>query len=458
MSIRPVSRCLPKSQALWEDTNLPMCVVVTPCEEDDEDEDVDEEEAEAEAAADLAKPLSAIPKCLNCGAPHPTSATHFRPQYSSVLLCYLCGKTSSTIFTDQQDARVDEYLDIDTYDKTSMHEFSKHKHLDFRVPLEVKDPTVPSSLVWQLPAVACPPVWWIVIDGTVGGKSHHPQATRNYWKTIERVIDRTLEEIPSHVHIGMVTATSTRLACWDFVTAGSPSAKQSSVPTVKHIPYTYTPSTDSNVDKDDDDDDTNNAWDLSIVPANETYKESIQAAVHAMVEGANQGLFLDEQPSGGGEEKKEESESDDTTTGFPLGLTLEILLEFMEQAKHPGLSAADVESTDGGKNTKTKKKTTLSPRYAAPLSNSTELRYAGGKILCLLGNPPMEIVPATGKDSIDPTSSQPPFHQGGVAGACFPNDTEDRWSIDSSKTKNKKDDKKKKKKGDDCRPYRSNTI
>ena len=53
---------------------------------------------------------------------------------------------------------------------------------------------------------------------------------------------------------------------------------------------------------------------------------------------------------------------------MPLGLTLEILLEFMEQANHPGQDEEeDGEDEDS--------------------HGMTKLRYAGGKILCLLGNP-----------------------------------------------------------------------
>jgi hypothetical protein len=254
----------------------------------------------------------------------------------------------------------------------------------------------------------------------------------------------------------MVTATATRLSCWDFVTDKSPSAKPSPVPRVKHVPYTYTPASD---DDDDDDHPTNNAWDLCLVPANDTYKEAIREAVHAMVEGAGEGLFSDGEEE---EEKKEERGGggpDDPATGFPLGLTLEILLEFMEQARHPGLSSSS--STSGGASTGGKSSSRSTKKQSPSSSSSSssiasELRYAGGKILCLLGNPPMEVVPSTEKYSVDRTSSQPPFHQGGVAGACFPHDTEDRWGVDPSKGRIKKGDKKsnktQKKKGHDVDP------
>jgi hypothetical protein len=401
MTIRPVSRCLPTSQELWDDTNLPFCVVLTPCEEEDDDNDDD--------ATPFAKPLAAIPKCLHCGAPHFSPQTHFRPQYSSQLLCYLCGKASSTVFVDQQDGRSSEHLDVDTYDKSSRHELKTRGNdddvhtLDFRVPLESKrnHPQKP-SLTWQLPAMACPPVWWIIVDGTVGGsRKHSVAAVRNYWTTLGNTLQLALQDAPPHVHVGLLTATSHRLSSWKFTCQGG----ASSTPHVRHVPYTYG---------------GGEAWNdlLSLVPADALHKDAILAAVRAMVDGAaTNGLFWENQTE---EEKKEEP--NDNLTGIPLGLTLEILLDFMEQATHPGQQFDRDNSHDD----------------AQEQQQQQPLHYAGGKILCLLGNPPMEIVPSSSESSMAKTD-QPPFYQGGVAGACFVADNENRWSIDPMRVHGEQD-------------------
>jgi hypothetical protein len=510
MSIRPVSRRLPSSQSVWEETNLPMCVVVTPFEELDDDYEYGDAEEAKEGSSNkvttaastnsgvnayfpFAQPISAVPKCLSCGAPHPTNATHFRPsRLSSRMLCYFCGETSSTMLTDQQDVRTDEYLDPDTYDKIPFPGNKKNNEsddesvdddddetdcLEFRVPVEVKklkrnnnnndgrnhgkkkgkgrhgnknknnynnnnSPTTIST--WQLPAMVCPPVWWIVVDGTVGGGrirgtagtslnscNSSLDATRNYWTTIGTTLSRTLEEIPPHVHVGLITATGSRLAIWDLTSA---------VPHVKQYPYSYDPTTalsgglvlsDVDGDKnekidttDADDSDSFPTWDLCLVPANGLYKANLEAAIRAMVDGAISGVFQDESSStddDDDEEKKGQGNDDDgvvKSSGIPLGLTLEIILEFMEQATHPGQDNNDDDDDDGDDDSddddddgeKKKKK-------------KTELRYAGGKILCLLGNPPLETA-APANDSMSYVN-QSKFYQGGVAGECFEGEEEE---------------------------------
>merc|ERR1719491_2124368 len=189
-----------------------MCVVVTPFEglNDDDDDDVNENgtilskqqmnyydtNEYKSSSASFAQPISAIPKCLSCGAPHPTAATHFRPsRLSSRLVCYFCGETSSTMLTDQQEIRSDEHLDPNTYDKVPSFPINDESSdavdgdgdeendedddtngscLEFRVPVELKRKgntnNDNSNIIstWQFPAMVCPPVWWIVIDGTVG--------------------------------------------------------------------------------------------------------------------------------------------------------------------------------------------------------------------------------------------------------------------------------------------------
>ncbi|MGB0330148.1 MAG: hypothetical protein ACPGCU_05960, partial [Candidatus Poseidoniaceae archaeon] len=129
-----------------------------------------------------------------------------------------------------------------------------------------------------------------------------------------------------------------------------------------------------------------------MVPANGHYKSNIEAAIRGMVDGGTSGVFL-EGGNDNGEEKKTDGESTSTPL-VPLGLTLEILLEFMEQGKHPGQTYDN--ETEGENNLP---------------------RYAGGKILCLLGNPTLETGTPPRNDSMS-YMSQPDFGLGGVAGAC----------------------------------------
>jgi hypothetical protein len=379
---------------------------------DDEEGENDEEGSES-AAATFAQPVSAVPKCLSCGAPHPTSTTCHR--FEDLLLCYLCWETSSTLIADQQEVRNDEYLDPELYDKVPFEskangekdsaedesddfDFSTDT-IEFRVPVEQKtakdDDAGPkekdSRAIWQLPAVACPPVWWIIVDGTVGNTTTMA-AAKNYWTTVGATLSRAIEDIPPHVHVGLLTATGSRLASWDLTSA---------VPHVQQYPYSYDPSDADAVEgggvgqttsADDASDTQADSWDFSLVPADGSHKANLEAAIRAMVDGAMLGLFRD-----GSSDDGEDNDEGETNKYMPLALTLEILLEFMEEAGHPGHELFD----DGG----------------ASGDGMTQLRYAGGKILCLMGNPTLE----TGRPPTDDSLSyigQSSYGLGGVAGAC----------------------------------------
>ncbi len=374
-----------------------MCVVSTPLEELAGATDVDEDNDAGDQT------VANIPKCLSCGAPQPTSTTHYR--FKNKILCYLCGEISSILREDQQEIREDEYLDKDLYNKfehLSPQEKRKKKNeekgdideddadydedfdfstdaVELRMP--VSQGADPSEAIWQFPAMACPPVWWIIVDGTVGNATT-VGASRNYWTTVGSTISKALEDIPPHVHVGLLTASGSRLASWDLT---------SPVPHVQQYKYSYDPlskgeSDASNVVEESE------PWDLCLVPANGHYKSNIEAAIRGMVDGGTSGVFL-EGDNDNGEEKKTDGESTSTPL-VPLGLTLEILLEFMEQGKHPGQT--DDNETEG---------------------KDTLPRYAGGKILCLLGNPTLETGTPPRNDSLS-YMSQPDFGLGGVAGAC----------------------------------------
>lgn len=434
MSIRPISRKLPTSIDIWEETYLPLCVVVTPMEEIGDDDDVDDNEA-ADGLGTFSQPMAAVPKCLTCGAPLPTSTTHFRPSNrSKKILCYLCGEVSSILHADQQELRDSEYLDPDVYEKVAFlspqEKKAKNKELngdeeddlcydfstdtiDFRHPIiaakagddtsQQRNGMLKKNLLrsapeptWQLPAMACPPIWWILVDGTVGNTTSIG-ATQNYWSTVGSLLSKTLDEIPPHVHVGLITATGSRLCSWDLTSA---------VPHARQYSYEYDPADveavtgggDGQTTGDDTQETSSSVWDLCLVPANGHYKANLEAAIRAMVDGAISGMFVDDS-NDSGEEKK----GDDAAPPYlmPLGLTLEILLEFMEEAVHPTNDVDDEEDGD----------------YETNEVEINKLRYAGGKILCLLGNPPLETGDPPKSDSLS-YMGQSNFGAGGLAGAC----------------------------------------
>lgn len=356
-TIRPVTRKLPDSKELWDDTNLPMCVVVTPGAA------VVDSKSKSSESAPLS--LSSLPKCLHCGAPHATRQTHFRPLHDPVLVCYLCGKTSSTLLEDQQDARGElEILESGTYDRfaaaadgevvVDLPLFSSSQHHAAGIP--------------KLLSKACPPVWWIVLDAS--------QSARSYWTTVGSILERM--EIPEHVHVGIVSASTTQLSSWDLT---------SDLPHVCHYPYSAS------------------QMQLCLVPADALYKSNIQTAIRAIAD--LQPGTLSSLGSGSALEQEKDDKTDEMNAGLgmALGSVLEVILEFMESATHPGDDPDEEE--DGGGN---------------PQDNDDDqvsLRYAGGKILCLLANPPLEVASKL-------LESQPPYGSGGVAGSCS-DPMEDKW-------------------------------
>merc|ERR1712238_118924 len=128
------------------------------------------------------------------------------------------------------------------------------------------------------------------------------------------------------------------------------------------------------------------------------------------------------------------------SSGIPLGLPIEIILEFMEQAHHPG-------QDDGNDNTENDDDDNINNGEKTRTTTTTKLRYAGGKILCLLGNPPLETAPPT--DNSMSYVNQSKFYQGGVAGACF--DSQEEEKEEKGGRGNGKKKKKNKKRNDNIK-------
>lgn len=336
-TIRPVTRKFPDSKELWDDMNLPMCVVISPVASND-------------AAQVSRKNLCDLPRCLSCGAPHMTQETHFRPVNEPILLCYLCGKTSSTLLEDQQKRRPLEVLDAATYDEGASSAPPATGEWIVDVP----------TVGGPLPAMACPPVWWIILDASVSPEN------KSYWKAMEESLMESLKDIPIYVHVGLLALSSTMMChVWDL-TSRVPHVQTYSLD-APHIP-------------------------LLPVPADANHLPCIQTAIKAATQnggGAVGGV--------GGMIQEGEEEESPVSLGMPLTVGIELVLEHMQTAWHPGKEESDKK-----------------------LQEDVPLKYAGGKISCFLSQPPMEI------DTKPDAPNSGTIGPGGVAGHCAAR-TVDLW-------------------------------
>ena len=356
-TIRPITRCLPDSKELLDETGLPLCVVVTPCATEHDPPTATDPTAAAAAAMNKAVRLSSVPKCLQCGAPHPTKATRFRPNSdSSFLLCYLCGKTSSTKVADQRKARIDEWVDPEIYDQIKFD--NNKKEFTFDVPID------PTKDIYKAPAMEIPPVWWIVLDAS-------QIQNKEYWNVVASVLESTIAEAPPHVHVGMVSADSQTVSSWDL-TSPIPHVRQYPLPNPNTTTTTNT---------------TKTKIDLCLVPVDALHRSCIQAALRAVADSMS-GIINTTT-------KRSNKKNSKHGGGIALGLTLKAIVEFMGDAEHPGVDPQD-----------------------DPTAFDAPLKFAGGRILCLLGGkPPCDFETL-------PVEPQQHYFQGGVAGACS---GQDKW-------------------------------
>ena len=212
--LRPVCRRFPSSVGVWEETNLPLSLVVTPLAAEEEKD-----------IATNPPPLRSIPKCLNCGAPQPTTTTQYPLRHS--FLCHLCGFASTLSFNEQALARPnDGMFDNHVYQtKPKSGGDANNTTLDYTMPLfydskEKKKKKNDEVTLDEIPAMACPPLWWIVLDGST--------TNRAYWKTIGQSLQTTIDSMPPHVHVGMVVSSSRCLSVWDL---------SNPVPLVRHYDW-----------------------------------------------------------------------------------------------------------------------------------------------------------------------------------------------------------------------------
>ncbi|CAJ1951898.1 unnamed protein product [Cylindrotheca closterium] len=348
-TIRPISKRFPQSKSLWDETNLPMCAVLTPLGGMEKLSTSGKQEQQPDQAQTQAPlKLANLIRCLKCGAPHPTIDTYDLLEEDELIFCHLCGAPSSYNFEEQAKIRTHDGL-------KEMAENGEEEDWPFiadeRKPkgdILVDLPLFNEQDYFSESAKACPPVWWIVLDGTM------PQSSP-YWKTVTDSLHAILladdgedggggPPPPEYAHIGLLLASQDTLSTWDL---------SSPVPRVSHYPLEAAAAA---TEKKSTDEHLKIPVDLNLTPIDPLYEPSVQATLRAVSD--NPSL------------KDNVGNTNSAETGMALGATIETILEFMEQAKHPG------DTLEGGKD-----------------EMDSTLLYAGGKITCLLGRPPLEIEP-----------------------------------------------------------------
>lgn len=195
--LRPVSRAVPSSRTIRDDSRLPDALVVTPV--------VVVPAAEPVPDDGVPPLLTAVPKCERCGAPHPDHVTHFGPSTPALLLCFLCGH--------HQTHQASSSATIPSSSVSGSSSASQSSSCVFTLPLRWppsldSSPHTPS---YRVPARACPPLWFLVLDG-----SCHE---RSYWQAVTQVLSEILQPAndnsadttapPEHVHVSILLAYTT---------------------------------------------------------------------------------------------------------------------------------------------------------------------------------------------------------------------------------------------------------
>ncbi|KAL7562891.1 hypothetical protein ACA910_000264 [Epithemia clementina (nom. ined.)] len=239
LPIRTVAGHFPSSADLWDETSLPLAITLQPLagshsfssssssSTNDGASTFEKVSLTGGGGASLTPPppLSSIPKCLKCGAPHPSRQTHYHPSGSSssgvrnhysngnnnetfvkptFLLCYLCGKVSSTTTEQQYAARSQQEEDVGDV-SFSIGRGAKSASNDtcvFALPLRIvlassttttttsggsQQPASSTPPVYKVPAMSCPILWFVVLDATA--------TESTYWRTVHQLL---MDRLDSH--------------------------------------------------------------------------------------------------------------------------------------------------------------------------------------------------------------------------------------------------------------------
>jgi hypothetical protein len=411
-----------------------------------------------------------VAKCLHCGAPHPVASvglSHLRNYQNDhqELLCLLCGKTSSTVWEDQYAARhsVEHWLHVDVHREafekypplsttttttTTISNASNHPNkyfyyhktpppppplsnqryhgcwyhqCEYVIPLSSPSSArQDGSITAALPAMACPPLWIIVLDGTC--------PHRRYWQRVVHLLRRVLFSQPQqqddsnnndnndddvgdnplsttttppppclHVAILSVQADHT-CAIWDlsspvphvlqqplWTTLEAASGREAAASTTTS-PATTAVATTTLLQR--------------LVPVDDLHIPHIATALRAM---ADMGPILAAQSP----LAAAAAAGNDGGQQYSLAETLSAILAWLEPCQLAGMIT-----------------------YQDPTTNTPMTpMYAGGKILCLLTNPPDEV--GDHRDTMQPSfaTQDRVIGRGGWGGSCASTTPGERWGV-----------------------------
>ena len=384
--IQPTVRRFPKTAETLADSNLPFSVVLTPFHEAPANAAADDGDDPSSSQMSFQKEglrrhhqyhyneypvLSSIPKCMRCGAPHPTKETHFWPYpYSlgeaapSALVCFLCGGRTSNDQLPPPRA-----LHNNNNNTAATRHYQKQRMPQiYQVPLV----STPQATHWSLPASSCPPICWFLLDGSC---TH-----RSYWTTMSHVLLELLQDnqiIPPHVHIGILLgATVPSTASEDAATTLSYLDLTSPTPHVRQfVQYAGDAEHDEALAASDryhtgGDSSATAVGDavagglgglletMALVPADSLHLPNLHAALRSLVDYDPSQLATTQRAY---------------TMSMPLGTSIETILDFMDQAQHPGAVSPSTTTHVGGDDV------------------VDELWYAGGKIMAFLASCPTDL-------------------------------------------------------------------
>lgn len=237
-TIRPVTSRIPSSWDVWDQTQLPLAVTVQPLWKAPPPPRRTNGDDTEDHIVYTPPPLQQIPKCQHCGAPHPDENTQTvlsRPSRavlttqavgaetttpkannnkksggshtsSTTFLCYLCHKISTVSILLGNHSQGTTQTTTRSYNGNQQEQNGDAPNTNastdawtFALPLRLHPPTTDNQeLVYRVPALTCPLLWYIVLDGTTTADW--------YWAHVSHCLQATFAEIPSHVHVAVVLA------------------------------------------------------------------------------------------------------------------------------------------------------------------------------------------------------------------------------------------------------------
>jgi len=229
-----------------------------------------------------------------------------------------------------------------------------------------------------MPAMQCPPVCWFLLDGSCPHKS--------YWNAISWQLLHLLHDIPPYVHVGILLAA----------TVPSSSTLEATT-TISYVDLTSpTPHVLQFVQYAAEEDESNNMSSsynnnpsaaggggggfnglldkMALVPANSLYLPNLHAAIRSLVDYDPAQYYI---------MANHAEHQHAYQMSMPLGICIERVLDFMDEAHHPGEPNAVL-----GNSTKSS-----SNNISGSSTGSIEdqVWYAGGKIMTFLASCPTEL-------------------------------------------------------------------